>query len=249
MILQNHLFAQARRTGGRVNLTQLARAVNLSATTDLRGEDVYPWIRRVIGRVSGTDEQMLQIMDAWVRSGSNRLDRNGDNVYEHSAAVLLMDAWWPRLVRAEFQPALGKNLFDFVESNVLGIGGPDDWGWVWASHVQKDLRSVLGRHERGRYSQIYCGGPTPEPVHGKRLRRIRARCRDVLIGALRGAVAEVAGKQGSDTSKWTLHATCKDTDPPCDQIVPNTAGAVDTPPFPWQNRGTYHQIDEIAGHR
>ncbi|TML79952.1 MAG: penicillin acylase family protein [Actinobacteria bacterium] len=250
MILQNHVFAQARRTGGKVNLTQLTRAVNLAATTDLRGEDVYPWIRRVIGRVSGTDEQMLQIMDAWVRSGSNRLDRNGDNVYEHSAAILLMDALWPRLVRAEFQPALGKNLFDFVESNVLGIGGPDDWGWVWASHVQKDLRSVLGRHERGRYSQIYCGGPTREPVHGKRLRRTRNRCRNVLIQALRGAVAEVASKQGSDTSKWTLVATCKDENPPlCDQIVPNTAGAVDTPPFPWQNRGTYHQIDEIAGHR
>ena len=88
MILQNHVFAQARRTGGKVNLTQLTRAVNLSATTDLRGEDVYPWIRRVIGRVSGTDEQMLRIIDAWVRSGSNRLDRNGDNVYEHSAAIL-----------------------------------------------------------------------------------------------------------------------------------------------------------------
>ena len=116
--------------------------------------------------------------------------------------------------------------------------------------MQKDLRSVLGRHERGRYSQIYCGGPTREPVHGKRLRRTRNRCRNVLIQALRGAVAEVASKQGSDTSKWTLVATCKDENPPlCDQIVPNTAGAVDTPPFPWQNRGTYHQIDEIAGHR
>src|SRR5207253_3200020 len=44
MILQNHLFEQARRTRGKVDLTELARAVNLSATTDLRGEDVYPWI-------------------------------------------------------------------------------------------------------------------------------------------------------------------------------------------------------------
>ena len=60
----------------------------------------------------------------------------------------------------------------------------------------------------------------------------------------------MARKQGSDTSKWTLHSTCDQTDPPsCDQIVPNTAGAVDTPAFPWQNRGTYHQIDEIPGHR
>jgi acyl-homoserine lactone acylase PvdQ len=250
MILQNHVRAQARRTGGKVNLTQLTRAVNLSATTDLRGEDVYPWIRRVIRRASGTDEQMLQLMDAWVRSGSNRLDANGDNVYDHSAAIALMDAWWPRLVRAEFQPGLGKRLFDFVESQVLGIGGPDDWGWVWTSQVQKDLRSVLGRRERGRYSRIYCGGPVPEPIHGKRLRHARRHCRGVLLSTLRAAVAEVAQKRGSDPAQWKLQAVCDQTDPPsCDQLVPNTAGAVATPPFPWQNRGTYHQIDEIPGHR
>jgi hypothetical protein len=49
-------------------------------------------------------------------------------------------------------------------------------------------------------------------------------------------------------SKWVVHATCPITDPPsCDQIVPTTGGAVDTPPFPFHNRGTFHQIDEIGG--
>jgi hypothetical protein len=133
---------------------------------------------------------------------------------------------------------------------VLGIGGPDDWGWVWASQVQKDLRSVLGRPERGRYSRIYCGGPVAEPVHGKRLRDARGRCRGVLLETLTAAVAQVAAERGSDPSQWKLQATCDQTSPPsCDQLVPSTAGAVDTPPFPWQNRGTYHQVDEISGHR
>jgi hypothetical protein len=31
--------------------------------------------------------------------------------------------------------------------------------------------------------------------------------------------------------------------------VPTTAGAIDTPPFPWQNRGTYHQVVGLTGHR
>jgi hypothetical protein len=45
-------------------------------------------------------------------------------------------------------------------------------------------------------------------------------------------------------------ATCDKKDPPiCDQEVPNTAGAIDTPPFPWQNRGTYHQIIGLTAHR
>jgi hypothetical protein len=251
MILQEHVVKQARRTGGKVNLTQLTRAVNLSATTDLRGEDVFPWMRRVIGKTKGHDRKLLKLVAGWVRSGSNRLDRNGDNVYEHSAGIALMDSWWRRLVPAIFKPALGAKLFGVVEDQVLGIGGPDDWGWVWASHVQKDLRSVLGKRERGRYSRVYCGGPAREPVHGKRLRKVRHRCRGLLIGTLRRAAATVAKRQGSkDPARWKLHATCKQTDPPsCDQLVPNTAGAVDTPPFPWQNRGTYHQVDEILGHR
>ena len=72
-----------------------------------------------------------------------------------------MDAWWPRFVRAQFQPALGKELFDTVEDRVLGLGG---FGWDWATHVQKDLRNVLGRRVRGRYSRVYCGGPAPGRV-------------------------------------------------------------------------------------
>ena len=208
-------------------------------------------MRRVIGKAKGKSERMLGLLDAWVRSGSNRLDANGDNVYDHSAAVSLMDSWWTRFVRAEFQPALGRQLFDTVESRVLSLGNVDqDFGWGWASQVQKDLRSVLGRHERGRYSRVYCGGPLSEPARPTRLQLARARCRGLLISTLRAAVAELEKSRGAATSKWTVPATCSQTSPPsCDQQVPSTAGAVDTPPFPWQNRGTFHQIDEIAGHR
>ena len=59
---------------------------------------------------------------------------------------------------------------------------------------------------------------------------------------------QVQRKLGPDPAQWKVFATCDDPDT-CDEIVPNTAGAVDTPPFPWQNRGTYHQVDEITGHR
>jgi hypothetical protein len=246
MILQNRLFQQVRREGGKVDLTGLTRAVNLAATTDLRGEDVYPWMRRVIGNIGGQDGQLLRILDRWHQSGSNRLDANGDNVYDHSAAVALMDSWWPKFVTAEFQPALGADLFGIVRDRVLGLGG---FGWDWASQVQKDLRSVLGAPEKGRYSRIYCGGPRPQPQTAADRQAAQQACRQVLLSTLDAAYQEVSAKQGSPKpSRWKVYATCSDPST-CDEIVPNTAGAVATPPFPWQNRGTYHQIDEIKGHR
>ena len=157
-----------------------------------------------------------------------------------------MDAWWPRFVRAEFQPALGPSLFDKVESDVLSLG---EFGWDWSSQVQKDLRSALGLRERGRYSRIYCGGPAREPVRGHRLLIARRHCRSVLLATLRAAVADVKKRFGSSNpANWKVHATCQHSSD-CDEIVPNTAGAVDTPPFPWQNRGTFHQVDEITRHR
>jgi len=246
MILQRHVLREVHAHGGRINLTGLTRAVNETATTDLRGEDVYPLMRRVIEHGHGESERLLRILDAWHRSGSNRLDANGDNVYDHSAAVALMDAWWPRFVRAEFQPGLGVALFGKVESNILSLSS--DFGWDWGSQVQKDLRNALGLHERGRYSRVYCGGPVAEPVRGPRLLHVRRSCRSVLLSTLRAAIADVKRRLGPNPSQWKVYATCKDSST-CDEIVPNTAGAVDTPAFPWQNRGTYHQIDEITGHR
>ncbi len=159
-----------------------------------------------------------------------------------------MDAWWPELVRAQFQPALGKKLFTEVEDRVIGLGG---FGWDWASHVQKDLRSVLGKEFKGASSQIYCGGPVTQPAGKPELAEARSRCAEILVTTLETASEKVAEAQGNpDPAQWTVPATCEIEEPAiCDQIVPSTAGAVDTPPFPWQNRGTYHQVDEVEGQR
>ena len=247
MILQHRLFDQVRGEGGHVDLTGLTRAVNLAATTDLRGEDLWPWMERMIGNRGGDRTRMLVgVLQSWHRSGANRLDSNGDNVYEHSGAVALMDAWWPKFVTAEFEPVLGTKLFEFVRDRVLGLG---DGGWDWGSQVQKDLRNVLGLPEKDRYSRIYCGGPSKPPKTRGEIRRARRACGTVVLQTLREAYKEASAAQGSDDpADWKVYATCDDPDT-CDEIVPNTSGAVDTPPFPWQNRGTFHQIDEISGHR
>jgi hypothetical protein len=115
--------------------------------------------------------------------------------------------------------------------------------------VQKDLRSVLGRREEDRYSRIYCGGPRRQPKTKKAERKARKACREVLLSTLKDAYKKVSAAQGSDDpAAWKVYATCDNPDT-CDEIVPNPAGAVETPPFPWQNRGTFHQVTEVNGHQ
>jgi acyl-homoserine lactone acylase PvdQ len=235
-ILRHYVRAEIKKGGGKTDLTGLTRAVNRAAITDLRGQQVYGLMRRVIGKRRGRDEQLLRLVDRWRKAGSHRLDADGDNLYENGAAVALVDRWWPLFVRGAFEPVLGKRLFEKVEDGFLGLGG---FGWDWASAVDKDLRAVLGRRVRGPLSRVYCGG-------GKR-RKARSRCRGVLLRTLREAAKNAAEKYGSENpADWTVQALCDDG---CDQNEPTALGAVDTPPFPWQNRGTFHQVVELAKHR
>lgn len=235
-LLRNRLLREKRAGGGKVDLAALTRAVNTAATADLRADVLLPLLVRVIGRPPAAERPFLALLSEWRAAGSQRLDADGDNVYDHSAAVALLDAWWPRLVRGMFRPSLGHKLFNEVESRVLAL---DDFEstWSWASQVSKDLRGVLGRRVPGAFSRRYCG-------------RTRTRCRAVLLRTLRAAVAEVKAQRGDDPAAWRVPATCEIQDPAlCDQIVPSTAGAADTPPFPFQNRGTYHQVVKIRDRR
>jgi acyl-homoserine lactone acylase PvdQ len=249
LILERRLLAEAARNGAKVDLTGLTRSVNQSATTDLRSEEDYPWLRQVVGRLTGTDEAMLQLLDDWHAAGDQRLAPAGSNVYTHSAAIALLDAWYPEAVKAAFAPVLGQELFNQVVGSVLSLPN-HGFAYDWASQLQKDLRSVLNAPQVGRYAHIYCGGPVTQPVSAAQLADVRARCRSLLIDALERAIASVKARLGPDPAQWKVYATCAQTSPhACDQEVPNTAGAVATPPFPWQDRGTYHQITELSGHR
>ena len=198
---------------------------------------------------SGKPRRILALLNTWQRSGAQRVTPTfTSNVYRHSAAIAVFDAWWPRFVTAEFQPALGRRRWHWW-SNTLSLP-TTGFNYNWTSQVQKDLRSALGAPERGRYSHIYCGGPVRQPasgLHGSALRRARSRCRGVLLRTLRAAIKAVGAKQGADPAHWKVLATCPKAPNTCDQEVPVTAGAVATPPFPWQDRGTYHQVVEVKG--
>ena len=109
-----------------------------------------------------------------------------------------MDAWWPLLVRAEFQPVLGPTLLEQIENDFPindepghGVSGPHlgsafDVGFYGI--VQKDLRAALGKKVRGPLNRVYCG-------KGR-----RSACRAALAGFVgaghrRVPAAGVSGRQ------------------------------------------------------
>jgi len=304
-------------THPRVDLAQVTQVTTQAATRDLRGQVVLPELLKVIG--ADPDPRLAPLLAAlrqWQSHGALRVDLTGSNVYGDSPAIALIDAWWPRLVRAMFQPALGASAFTAISDKVNPYDErPNDSGFFngWQSYVDKDLRDLLasvptsnatlhpttrrsrrhprarhhvrrhrghpqhrraahrhqsarrtrGRHHRyvrlrhrrahlarharlhlpgvsGSFSQLYCGGGS------------LSACRGLLVSTLLAAADAVRAQQGPDPAQWKVFALCPvpaQGRPSCDEEVPITAGAISVPPFPFQNRGTFHQAVEVMGHR
>jgi acyl-homoserine lactone acylase PvdQ len=217
-----------------------------SLTADLRGMAVWPWLATVIGRSRNPQvRQLVSMLSTWAAAGSQRRSTNPDGIVDDSPAVLLMDTWWPLLVRAEFQPALGAPLmnlinqdFDSIQPDGLRDGTGNGFFEGWEMDVQKDMRQVLRRHVAGRFSRTYCGGGSLN------------RCRALLTGTLLQAAAQLTLAYGASTADWKLATTCAVATPAtCDQIVPTSAGAISIPPQPFDNRGTFYQAVAVSGHR
>jgi hypothetical protein len=236
---------EARIAGpAKIDLPGLVEAMGEAATTDLRAEQVLPLALRVIGEPK--DPRMADAvakLRAWVADGAHRRDRDGDGVYEHADAIRILDAFWPRWMRAQFARSLGSELFDdLVDAHELD-NAPNGHGshrgsayqGGWYGYAAKDLRRVLGGKVRQPYSKRYCGGG------------VRSRCRSALRDALAASL---------DDDPRTLYrdAQCTEAGKPGDQacydaISFRAIGGITQPMIGWQNRPTYQQAVEIQGHR
>ncbi|GII80865.1 penicillin acylase [Sphaerisporangium rufum] len=229
-----------------------------AAITDLRGRRVLPDLLRVIG--ASVDDPALAgavaKLSAWAAAGARRVEATpGGHAYQHADAIRIFDAWWPRLVRAQFRPELGDGLYQSLV-NALQInespsglqqgetaGGPASaneaqphkgsaFQYGWWGYVSKDLRRVLGDPVAGPLPRGYCGGGTV------------AGCRTVLLDSLAGALAEPAAVTypGDDS--------CAAGDQWCaDAIRHSPLGGIKQSLISWQNRPTYQQVVSFPAHR
>ncbi|HEX4107814.1 MAG TPA: penicillin acylase family protein [Solirubrobacteraceae bacterium] len=229
-------------SGQRMSLADLINVMGTAATQDLRGVEVLPSLLKVIGTPSDPRlASAVSELTAWMNSGAHRIDPTDSGQYEDSQAIQIMDAWWPLLVKAIFQPTLGSSLLSQVESEFPindqpghGTSGShlgSSWDVGFYGVVQEDLRKVLGQKvPGGGLSRAYCG-------QGK-----LATCRSALESSLEQALGESAAQV------YPADSECAAGNQECsDSINFRALGAVTEPEIPWQNRPTFQQAVQISG--
>jgi acyl-homoserine lactone acylase PvdQ len=235
----------------RVNLTQ---AMADAALADLRAERVLPELLRVIDSQPVTDPSQaaaVASLRTWLSHGGLRKETaQSSHKYADADAIKVLDAWWPLLVKAEFQPGLGDTVYNATVANLeinespsgFQNGQPDfhvgqphkgsSFQSGWWGYVRKDIKSILGDPVAGPLASKFCGGGT---VPG---------CRQVLLTSLSQAVAAPINQV------YPGDASCSAGDQWCaDSIIQNPLGGITHDKITWQNRPTFQQVVEYPAHR
>jgi acyl-homoserine lactone acylase PvdQ len=245
------------QSGKKISRSDVAKAMEDAAVTDLRGEDVLPTLLQVINSQPVTDPTQSAIvaqLTAWQQSGSKLVETSpASQSYVNATEIQTMDAWWPLLVQAEFQPGMGTNLFNAMtaaiqinESPSGGQTGPSagvtdtnesiphkgsSFQFGWWSYVDKDLRSVLGEPVQGGLAAPFCGGGS------------LAQCRQALLTSLTQAATEPASQV------YPGDADCAAGNQWCaDSIIQRPFGGITDGKITWQNRPTFQQVVQFVGH-
>ncbi|MET8451629.1 penicillin acylase family protein [Streptomyces sp. NPDC005209] len=233
---------------GGVTRSALTKAMADAAVADLRAEDVLPKLLKVVNSSPVTDSTAaaaVSKLQAWVTAGAKRTETSaGSKTYADADAIRILDAWWPLLVKAEFEPGLGSDLYGAFGNNLpideapsaghgpTGSHAGSSFQYGWWSYVDKDIRAVLGESVQGGLAQKYCGAGS------------LSSCRDILIGTLKTAAGLTAAQvyPGDDQ--------CSAGDQWCaDSIVQRTLGGIKHGRISWQNRPTFQQVVEYTSHR
>ncbi|HEY1360153.1 MAG TPA: penicillin acylase family protein [Thermoleophilaceae bacterium] len=222
----------------RNRLVDVVNVMNRAATQDLRVREVWPVIARVLQGGPAPDartQQAAKLISSWRAHGSSRLDRNLDGRIDDPGAAIL-DAAWAPMARAVLTPVLGDlaaangplvQLQQVDDSPNDGNGSAYDDGWY--GYVDKDLRTLLGDHVRGRFSRGYCGNGS------------LSACRASLWAALKGAVDGLAASQGQDPQGWASDSSA--------ERIEFQPGLLGSRTMRWTNRPTFQQLMEFSGHR
>jgi acyl-homoserine lactone acylase PvdQ len=196
----------------KVKLTDDVGVMNRAATEDVRSP-VWPVTSRVLRTgpaPTARDQQVVDLIDDWVRRDAPRLDADDNGTFDE-ASPAIMDQLWPAITRAVLGKVLGTQLLEDVNS-VRGLGSLSG-----ESYVDKDLRTLLGYPVKGRFNLSYCGEGS-----------LKA-CRDALWITLHVGANQLAAQYGTqDPTKWLKTASRTGFQP---GLIPNTMRTTNRPTF------------------
>ncbi|MFC4077188.1 penicillin acylase family protein [Salinithrix halophila] len=213
-------------TADMVNITTAA------GTVDLKGQEVYPYVLKILGKQAPGNDQKLQAMRdrlaEWVKTGGYRRDiAPRDGQYDNATAIAIGDAFFAPLVKGIFGAPLKGirppvKLEDRPDQH---LGSAYQEGYY--PFVQKDLRQVLGEKVTDPWYKTYCGNGD------------RAACRDILWNALSEAAAHLEKEYSSASVDDWIYGSQRDA------IRQSTLGALSLPDMGWVNRPTFQQVVQV----
>ncbi|GII34076.1 penicillin acylase family protein [Planotetraspora mira] len=249
---------KAALASGTLDRSGTVKIMASAATTDLRGTKVLPNLLRVLKSTAVTDPALASAvskLSSWASSGAKRVETSpGSKTYANADAIRIFDAWWPKLVRAQFKPGLGDGLYQSLvhalqinespsgqqqgdlssfptSANEAQTHKGSSFQYGWWGYVDKDVRNVLGDQVASPLPAKFCGDTV-------------AACRTVLLNSLSAALAEPAA------TTYPGDASCAAGNQWCaDAIQQSPLGGVKHPLISWQNRPTYQQVVSFPAHR
>ncbi|MBN8869046.1 MAG: penicillin acylase family protein [Solirubrobacterales bacterium] len=200
-MLNRNKFKHGKKKG-KLDMAQVASAMNAGATQDVRAIFTVPLLAKLLKgskAPSAQAKQMLNQMVAWNKKNGSRLDRDGDGLIDAPGAASL-DAAWPKIADAFMKPVLGseKNL-DELNSLFSRFDQPPAGQYSgWYQYFDKDIRALLGKKVKSPFKVKYCG-------HGK-----KAACQKAIWKAIAAAGTDAAAQYGSENpADWHVDATAE----------------------------------------
>ena len=225
---------------GDVRQADVVNAMEDAATVDLDGSQLVRHVAAVLRGVALTplQSQVLALLQAWAAAGAHRRALVDPGAYDMGNAVAIMDAFYPRLAHAVFDPWLNGSQFAQLAS-INGINNPPGPGGSaydggWEGYLQRSLDQALNPSIANAYSQSYCGAGN------------LGACQAAVAGALQAAIEALTASYGTaDPSAWTCahsNAGSGQCNPARDDIQFQAIGALQVQGTPWVNRPTFQQV-------
>ncbi len=222
--------------GKKATLAQVVQAMEESATQDIRAAKLLTTVFETMGTVSDPEvSAAIDKLKAWMADGGHRRDLNKDGTYEHNDAIQILDAWWPKLLTAQFEPVLGKAAFDEIQT-MISFGSnssrPSAPGFSdgWWGYSLLDLQRVnSGQPVEGGFAVPFCGNGD------------KAACSTALQDSLKQALTVTPAQL------YGFGACVSDPQPSCWNAnrARVTAGVTKPNVYPFQNRPTFQQAVSV----